>query len=95
MAGLTAAHIETALHVAGAGGGLVMPAKDIAAAFNDAMLRYGRGQFTTAARVAALVSSCMMESAYFRTTEEYAKDGRYAPFIGRGFMQLTWRSTLR
>ncbi len=87
---LTASHIQTALKAAGAGPGLVMPAADIAKAFNDAILTYGDGQFTTKEAVAALVSECMMESAYFRTTEEYNKKGRYAPFIGRTFIQITW-----
>lgn len=87
---LTAKHIETALKAAGAGSGLVMPAADIAHAFNDAILNYGKGQFSTTETVAALVSECMMESAYFRTTEEYQKDGRYAPYIGRTFIQVTW-----
>lgn len=91
MSGLTAAHVNAALKAAGAGGGLVMPAGDIAAAFNDAILRYGGGKFATVDQVAALVSECMMESAWFGTTEEYAKNGRYAPFIGRTFIQLTWR----
>lgn len=92
MTGLTAAHITAALKAAGAGGGLVMPAGDIAAAFNDAILGYGGGQFDTADQVAALVSESMMESAYFRTLEEYAKDGPYAPFIGRTFIQITWKA---
>lgn len=89
---LSAIHIETALRAAGAGGGLVMPSDEIAAAFNDAILTYGNSQFDTVNKVAALVSECMQESAYFRTTEEYAKDGRYAPYIGRTFIQLTWQT---
>src|SRR4029077_9149933 len=40
----------------------------------------------------ALVSECMMESAFFRVTEEYAKNGRYAPYIGRTFIQITWKN---
>lgn len=87
---ITASHIETALKAAGAGTGLVMPAEDIAQAFNDAILNYGKGLFKTTETVAALLSENMMESAYFRTTEEYRKDGRYAPYIGRTFMQITW-----
>tara|TARA_R110000823_G_scaffold266883_2_gene386934 strand:- start:82628 stop:85018 length:2391 start_codon:yes stop_codon:yes gene_type:complete len=30
------------------------------------------------------------ESDRLRTTEEYSTTGRYAPYIGRGIMQLTW-----
>lgn len=89
---LTEAHIQTMLKSVGAGSGLVMPAADIARAFNDAIINYGSGLFTTVDSVAAFVSECMMESAYFRTTEEYSKTGSYAPYIGRTFIQLTWKS---
>jgi hypothetical protein len=89
---LTSTHIQTVLKAVGAGSGLVMTEDEIAKAFNDAMLVYGENQFTTVESVAALLSTCMMESAYFRTTEEYAKDGPYAPFIGRTFGQLTWKT---
>jgi predicted chitinase len=89
---LTGAHITAALKSVGAGTGLVMPADDIAKLFSDAILKYGAGKFNTTAKVAALLSQCMMESAYFRTTEEYAKNGPYAPFIGRTFMQVTHKS---
>ena len=57
---LTEAHIQTMLKSVGAGGGLVMPAADIARAFNDAIITYGSGLFTTVDSVAALVSECMM-----------------------------------
>jgi hypothetical protein len=89
---LTGKHIISALRAAGAGSGLCMTADEIAAAFNEAMVKYGGGQFNTVDKVAALVSECMMESAYFRTTEEYAKNGRYAPYIGRSFIQITWKA---
>lgn len=88
---VSAAHINAALKAVGAGTGLVIPADQIAKQFNEAILLYGKGQFKTANSVAALLSQCMMESAYFRTTEEYDKTGRYAPFIGRTFMQVTWK----
>jgi len=32
------------------------------------------------------------ETDRFRTTKEYSTSGRYAPYIGRGLMQLTWES---
>jgi len=90
---LTGAHIALALRSAGAGGGLVMGTDAIAKAFNDAMRKYGDGLFITADRVAALISECMMESAYFRTTEEYnTKKGDYQPYRGRTFIQITWKS---
>lgn len=92
---ITATHINTALKAANAGGGLVMPAAQIAQQFNDAILNYGQGHFDTTNQVAALLSECLMESAYFRTTEEYTKNGRYAPYIGRTFIQITWLDNYR
>lgn len=91
MTGLTGEHIQAAVRAAGAGSGLVMSPDEIATAFNDAILTHGDDHFTIVEHVAALVSECMMESAYFRTTEEYAKHGRYAPYIGRTFIQITWK----
>jgi predicted chitinase len=89
---LTGAHITKALRAYGAGSGLCMSADNIAKAFNEAMMKYADGQFNTINKVAALVSECMMESASFRTTEEYSKNGRYAPYIGRTFIQITWKN---
>lgn len=49
--------------------------------------------------VAAFLATCLMESAHLRTSQEYrAKAGtkarknqeRYEPYIGRGFVQVTW-----
>lgn len=89
---ITATHINAALHAAGAGSRLAIPAADIATLFNDAILNYGDDQFKTTQQVAALVSECMMESDYFRATEEYAHNGRYAPYIGRTLIQVTWKA---
>jgi hypothetical protein len=88
---LTAAHIQAALKAAGAGSGLVMPADKIATAFNDAISKYGGGLVGAINSYAALVSECMMESAYFRTTQEYASTGPYQPYRGRTFIQITWK----
>jgi hypothetical protein len=84
-------HITAALKAAGAGWGLVMPADSIAAAFNDAIMKYGEGQFDHNDKVASLLSESMMESAFFRTTEEYSKSGPYKPYFGRTFIQITWK----
>lgn len=92
MSGLTAAHINQVRAAAGASGSIVIPADEIAELFNEAMTKHGSGQFTNKKRVAALVSECLMESAYFRTTVEYANTGPYQPFRGRTFIQLTWKS---
>jgi hypothetical protein len=90
-ANLTATHVTAALKAAGAGSSLVMPAHQIADAFNDAINKYGDGLFATINSYAALVSECMMESAYFRTTQEYASTGAYQPYRGRTFIQITWK----
>jgi len=92
MAGLTAAHIEALRKAAGAAGNPIIPAAQIADLFNEAMTKYGAGQFTNKKRVAALLSECLMESAYFRTTVEYASTGPYQPYRGRTFIQITWES---
>jgi putative chitinase len=56
---------------------------------NDACLLLG---FTTYKGYATFIANCCQESAYFRTTEEYAKKGPYAPYIGRTFIQVTWKT---
>jgi predicted chitinase len=49
--------------------------------------------FTTARGLATFIANCCQESAYFRTTKEYEGEvADYAPYYGRGFIQLTWRS---
>ena len=48
--------------------------------------------FTTVEGYSSFIANCCQESAYFRTTEEYAKNGRYAPYIGRTFIQVTWKT---
>jgi len=88
---LTAAHINQMTHAAGAYGGMVASAEEIANLFNEAIETYGGGHFNTKERVAALVSECLMESAYWRTTVEYANTGPYQPYRGRTFIQITWK----
>jgi len=56
---------------------------------NDACRLLG---FTTYKGYATFIANCCQESGYFRTTEEYDKDGRYAPYIGRTFIQVTWKT---
>lgn len=94
----TGAQIRAALSSVGGLGGQGWDLDTIAAGADDAMRAAG---ITTREGAACLVAQCMVESAYFRTTTEYAyKKGtpgwhnmqRYAPFIGRGFIQLTWRA---
>ena len=56
---------------------------------NDACRLLG---FTTYKGYATFIANNCQESGYFRTTEEYAKNGPYAPYIGRTFIQVTWKS---
>lgn len=49
-------------------------------------------QCTTPKRIAMWLAQCGHESDGFATTEEYAKNGRYAPYIGRTWIQITWQS---
>ena len=89
---LSASHITGALKAAGANGGQILSHEAIANLFNEAMIRFGDGQFDTPNKVAALVSESMMESAFFRTTEEYnTTRGDYQPYRGRTFIQITWK----
>lgn len=92
MSGLTTSHIRAVRQAAGASGSIVIPEAQIAKQFNTAMIKYGGGWFTNKKRVAALVSECLMESAYFRTTVEYANTGPYQPYRGRTFIQITWKT---
>ena len=45
---------------------------------------------TTSARIAMWLAQIGHESASFVYTEEIAKNGRYAPYIGRTWIQITW-----
>lgn len=86
----TAAQIRAALVSVGGLGGQGWTLDTIAAGADDAMRQAG---ITTREGAACLVAQCMVESAYFRTTREYGgSKTRYAPYYGRGFIQVTWRS---
>lgn len=85
----TAAQIRAALASVGGLGGQGWSLDVIAAGADDAMRAAG---ITTREGAACLVAQCMVESAYFRTTREYGgSKARYAPYYGRGFIQITWR----
>lgn len=92
--GLTADYIGRMLRAAGSStSGKVTSLGKIADLFNDAILRYGDGKFTSTDRVAALVSECLMESAYFTTTTEFtAGRNSYSPYDGRSFIQVTHKT---
>lgn len=46
---------------------------------------------TTPGRIAMWLAQVGHESDSFQATEEYNKAGRYAPYIGRTWIQITWR----
>jgi predicted chitinase len=46
---------------------------------------------TTVNAIAMWLAQIGHESDNFNATEEYAKDGRYAPYIGRTWIQITWK----
>lgn len=46
---------------------------------------------TNVRRIAMWLAQIGHESDNFHATEEYAKNGRYAPYIGRTWIQITWR----
>lgn len=45
---------------------------------------------TNPARIAMYLAQVGHESVSFKYTEEIAKNGRYAPYIGRTWIQITW-----
>lgn len=85
---LAAATVQNALRAAGAVGKQIKSWDELAAGANDALSRIPN---LTKEGAAAFLASCAQESAYFRTTTEYGTGQRYAPFIGRTFIQLTWQ----
>lgn len=51
-----------------------------------------QSQCNTVNRIAMWLAQIGYESGNFVYTEEIAKDGRYAPYIGRTWIQITWES---
>jgi hypothetical protein len=91
---VTGKHVETVLRsIPGAYGRQVASLDTLAAGANEALLAAPDG--LTVKGAAAFLATMSQESASFRTTEEYAKNGRYAPYIGRTFEQITWESNYR
>ena len=86
---LTGAQLKKALSSVGGGSGMVASADQLAAGANDAMRRVG---CKTVTECALFLATLAQESAYFRTATEYGSGQRYAPYIGRGFEQVTWRA---
>ena len=68
---------------------MLWPPDQIAAAFNQAIGGLEPGSFTTKAQLAALVGECCQETDGFHTMSEYDHNVSYAPYWGRGMIQLT------
>lgn len=49
-------------------------------------------QCNTPKRIAMFLAQCGHESDGFNTTQEYGTGQRYAPYIGRTWIQITWQS---
>ena len=49
-------------------------------------------QCNNSKRIAMWLAQVGFESDGFKATEEHQKDGRYAPFIGRTWIQITWQA---
>lgn len=85
----TSSQIRSALASVGGVGGQGWPYGVLATGADAAMAQSG---IDTSKGAAVFVGQCMVESAYFRTTREYGgSSARYAPYYGRGFIQVTWR----
>ena len=83
--------IGAALDSVGGRGNQIASLDEIARIFNAAISQAGDGAYDSQpARLAALIGQCAQESAWFRTTTEYGTGQRYAPYIGRTFIQITW-----
>lgn len=88
---VTAEVIGAALDSVGGRGNQITSLDEIARIFNTAITQAGDGAYDgQPARLAALIGQCAQESAWFRTTTEYGTGQRYAPYIGRTFIQITW-----
>ena len=93
---VTSGMIEAAVNsVGGSLSAMLTDSQSLADAFNDAIDKLEPGNFNTKARLACLVGECAQETDWFKTFEEYAKTGPYAPYYGRGLIQLTWRDNYR
>lgn len=90
---LTGAAVREALAAVGAVGRQLRSFDELAAGATAALWQAPPG--LTVQGAAAFLATCAVESAYFRTTVEYGTGQRYAPFVGRTFVQLTWEANYR
>ena len=87
---VTAQMVEAAVtSVGGSLGAMIASSSTIAGMFNDALDKAGV-QLTTKNQAACLVGECAHETDWFKTFSEYGGQTKwYAPWYGRGFIQLT------
>lgn len=90
---ITGTVVRDALAAAGAVGGQLRSFDELAAGAADALRQAPPG--LTPDGAAAFLATCAVESAWFRTTVEYGSGQRYAPFVGRTFVQVTWEANYR
>jgi len=91
---VTAQMIEAAVNSAGSPvSAMIASSQGIADSFNDAINKLAPGDFMTKPRLACLVGECAQETDWFKTLSEYGGDSTpYAPYYGRGMIQLTLQS---
>lgn len=91
---VTAEMVEAAVNSAGGSiSAMKFTSAQIAEAFTSAISDLEPGLFGSKARRASLVGQCAQETDWFKTTSEYGGDSTwYAPYYGRGFIQLTHRA---
>lgn len=91
---VTAAMVEAAVtSVGGSVANMSNTSQQIADSFNTAISTLEPGQFGSKARRACLVGECAQETDWYHTYSEYGgSSASYAPYYGRGFIQLTWRN---
>ena len=90
---VTAAMVDAARGVGGnPESSMITTSQGIANMINEAMVRCGYA-FTDKKQAACFVGECCQETDWFKTWHEYGKGAgsAYAPYYGRGMIQLTWR----
>jgi len=90
---VTGAAIGAALSAIGARGGQIRSLDELAAGADAALRQAPPG--LTGAGAASFLATTAQESAYYRTTREYGSGQWYAPWIGRGFVQVTHEANYR
>ena len=78
---------DPALILSQATGLSLQKATEILPALRDGLVA---AECTTVNRIAMYLAQVGHESVSFQYTEEIAKNGRYAPYIGRTWIQITW-----